>query len=54
MTGDKYPPEKMMGPAVVIDVRAILDQAEGGKSPLITKEMIEADEAANGEIQAGA
>jgi kynurenine formamidase len=53
MTGDKYPPEKMMGPAVVIDVRDILDQAEGGMSPLITVDMIKADEEANGEIQAG-
>lgn len=53
LTGDKYPPEKMMGPAVVIDARAVFDKAEGGRSPLITKEMIEADEAANGEIKAG-
>ncbi len=53
LTGDKYPPERMMGPAVVIDVRSIFDQADGGKSPLITQEMIKADEAANGEIQAG-
>lgn len=53
MTGDKYPVDRMMGPAVVVDVSAILDQAEGGQSPLITVEMIQADEAANGEIQAG-
>ena len=53
MTGDKYPPEKMMGPAVVIDIRSILDQAEGGKSPLITVDMIKADEEKNGEIKAG-
>jgi Putative cyclase len=53
MTGDKYPPEKMMGPAVVIDVRDILDKADPGKSPLITVEMIKADEEANGAIEAG-
>lgn len=53
MTGDKYPVDRMMGAAVVIDVRDILDKAEGGKSPLITVDMIKADEAANGEIEAG-
>jgi len=53
LTGDKYPPERMMGPAVVIDVRDILDQAEPGQSPLITVDMIKADEEKNGEIQAG-
>jgi isatin hydrolase len=47
MTGDKYPPERMMGPAVVIDVRAILDQADPGQSPQITVEMIQADEEKN-------
>jgi len=52
-TGDKYPVERMMGPAVVVDVSAILDKADGGKSPLITVDMIKADEAANGEIKAG-
>lgn len=53
MTGDKYPPEKMMGPAVVIDIRSILNKAEGGKSPLITLDMIKADEAKNGDVKAG-
>jgi isatin hydrolase len=53
LTGDKYPPERMMGPAVVIDVRDILDQADPGMSPLITVDMIKADEEKNGEIQAG-
>jgi kynurenine formamidase len=53
LTGDKYPPEKMMGPAVVIDLRSILDKAEGGVSPLITPELIQADEKAHGEIKAG-
>lgn len=53
MTGDKYPLENQMGPAAVIDVTSILDQAENGKSPLITVDMIKADEAKNGEIKAG-
>ncbi len=53
MTGDKYPVKNMMGPAVVIDVSAILDKADGGKSPLITVDMIKANEAANGAIKAG-
>jgi kynurenine formamidase len=43
----------MMGPAVVIDIRSMLDQAEPGKSPLITVETIKADEQKNGEIEAG-
>ncbi|MFK7941555.1 MAG: cyclase family protein [Paracoccaceae bacterium] len=53
LTGDKYPVDRMMGPAVVVDVSSILDKADGGKSPLITVDMIKADEAANGEISAG-
>ncbi len=53
MTGDKYPVENQMGPAAVIDVSAILDEAENAKSPLITVDMIKADEAANGAIGAG-
>ncbi|MBX2881455.1 MAG: cyclase family protein, partial [Granulosicoccus sp.] len=53
MTGDKYPVENMMGPAVVVDVSAILDKADGGMSPLITVDMIKADEEQNGEIKAG-
>ena len=52
-TGDKYPVDRMMGPAVVVDVSSILDQADGGKSPLITVDMIKVDEAANGAIEAG-
>ena len=51
MTGDKYPLENQMGPAVVIDVRSILDKAPNAKSPLITVDMIKADEAKNGEIK---
>jgi isatin hydrolase len=53
MTGDKYPLENQMGPAVVIDVRSIVDKAPNAKSPLITVDMIKADEAKNGEIKQG-
>lgn len=53
MTGDKYPVDRMMGPAVVIDVRSILDKAPNAKSPLITVDMIKADERKNGAIKAG-
>ncbi len=52
-TGDKYPVDRMMGPAVVIDVSHMLDKAEGGKSPLITPEIIQANEAKLGGIKAG-
>jgi len=53
MTGDKYPVGNMMGPAVVMDVSSILDKADGGMSPLITVDMIKAEEEKNGEIKAG-
>jgi isatin hydrolase len=52
-TGDKYPVGKMMGPAVVVDARDILDKAEPGFSPLITVEMIQRNEQQHGEIKAG-
>ena len=32
-TGDKYPPERMMGPAVVIDIRAMLDKPNPATAP---------------------
>jgi len=53
LTGDKYPLSRMMGPAAVINVTAIRDQAEPGKSARITVDMIKAFEAEHGEIQAG-
>ena len=53
MTGDKYPLENQMGPAVVIDLRHILDKADIEKSPLITVDMIKADEKKNGAIKKG-
>ncbi len=53
MTGDKYPLERMMGPAVVIDVTDIRDAAEPGFSAPITVERIQAWETENGPIQPG-
>jgi kynurenine formamidase len=53
MTCDKMPLAQMMGPAVVIDVRGILDQAPNGKSPVITPKMVQDWEAKNGALQKG-
>ena len=53
MTGDKYPLDRMMGPAVVIDVTAIRDKAANGKSAAITVDMIRAWEKMHGEIKGG-
>jgi kynurenine formamidase len=53
MTCDKVSPSQWMGTAAVIDVRNILDQAENGKSPAITPEMVQEWEAANGDLRAG-
>jgi kynurenine formamidase len=52
LTGDKYPLDRMMGPAVVIDVTAIRDKAENGKSAQITLDMVKEWEKANGGIKA--
>ena len=53
MTCDKMNPAQWMGPAAVIDVRAILDQAPNGKSPIITPQMVRDWEAKNGALRAG-
>ncbi len=53
VTGDRYPLDRMMGPAVVINVTDIRDAAEPGLSAPITVERIQAWEAQNGEIQPG-
>ena len=53
MTGDKYPLERMMGPAAVIDVTALLDKAPNGQSPRITVAHIQAWEKTHGSIRAG-
>ncbi len=53
VTGDKYPVERLMGPAVVIDVAALLDKAQPGKSPRITVTHIQDWEKKHGPIGAG-
>lgn len=53
LTGDRYPLERLMGPAVVIDVTELLDQAEPGQSPRITLEHVRAWEQEHGPIQPG-
>ena len=53
MTCDKMPVSQWLGPAVVIDVRTILDKAPNGKSPIITPQMIRDWEAKNGALQKG-
>lgn len=53
LTGDKFPLDRMMGPAVVIDVTSLLDQAQNGRSPVIELSAVKEWERKNGEIQAG-
>lgn len=53
MTCDKMPITQWIGPAVVIDVRSILDQAPNGKSPQITPQIVSDWEAKNGSLQKG-
>lgn len=53
ITCDKIAPSQWMGPAVVIDVRSILDQAPNGKSPIITPKMVQDWEANNGALKPG-
>ncbi len=53
LTCDKMPVAQMMGPAAVIDVRGILDQAPKGKSPVITPKMVQDWEAQHGALQKG-
>jgi kynurenine formamidase len=53
LTGDKYPMDRMMGPAVVINVTDKVDAAENGKSALITVADVQAWERKHGEIRAG-
>jgi isatin hydrolase len=52
-TCDKISPAQWMGPAVVIDVRSILDQAPNGKSPVITPKMVQDWEGRNGTLKPG-
>lgn len=53
LTGDKYPLDRMMGPAVVIDVTDRIDAAPGGESALITVADVQAWERRHGEIKPG-
>ncbi len=53
VTCDKINPSQWMGPAAVIDVRAILDKADNGKSPVITPKMVQDWEAKNGGLRRG-
>ncbi len=53
LTCDKIAVTQWMGPAAVIDVRAILDKAPNGKSPQITPQMVQDWEAKNGSLQKG-
>jgi isatin hydrolase len=53
MTCEKIPIVQWLGPAAVIDVRSILDQAPNGKSPIITPQMIRDWEARNNPLQKG-
>ena len=53
LTGDKYPLDRMMGPAIVIDVSDIVDSAENGKSAVITLARVQEWEKKNGDIKSG-
>lgn len=53
VTGDKYPVERLMGMADVIDVTSLLDKAANGVSPRIRVAHIQVFEKAYGPIQAG-
>jgi isatin hydrolase len=53
VTGDKYPLDRMMGPAAVIDVTRLRDAGEPGRSARITVEMIREWEGQHGEIRPG-
>lgn len=53
VTCDKMPVTQWIGPAAVIDVRSILDQAPNGKSPVITPQIVQAWEGRHGSLQKG-
>jgi isatin hydrolase len=53
LTCDKMPLSQWMGPAVVIDVRSILDKAPNGKSPIVSPQMVKDWEAKNGALRKG-
>jgi kynurenine formamidase len=53
LTGDRYPLDRLMGPAVVIDIRSLLNRANNAESPQITVELIQEWEKRNGAIRQG-
>ncbi|HEV8662174.1 MAG TPA: cyclase family protein [Candidatus Methylomirabilis sp.] len=53
MTCEKMPITQWIGPAVVIDVRDILDKAPNGKSPQITPKIVQDWEAKHGSLKKG-
>jgi kynurenine formamidase len=53
VTGDKYPLDRMMGPAAVINVTDLRDRAEPGISPVIPLDRVKAWEKQHGDIKAG-
>lgn len=53
MTGDRYPLDRMMGPAVVIDVSAKLEAAPPGESARITVADVQEWERRHGPIKPG-
>jgi len=53
LTGDKYPLDRMMGPAAVIDVTALRDKADNGKSAVIGMDVIQAWEKQHSDIKPG-
>jgi isatin hydrolase len=52
-TGDRVPPDDLMGPAVVVDVRSLSEEGEPGISPFITDEHVRAWEGENGPVNEG-
>ena len=51
--GDEYPLEHLIGPAAVVDLTSLLDQAPAGVSPAITPETLEHWEDQHGRIEPG-
>jgi kynurenine formamidase len=52
-TGDRVPPDDLMGPAVVLDVRSLSEEDKPGVSPFITDEHIRAWEGKHGPVNEG-
>jgi len=52
-TGDRVPPEDLMGPAVVMDMRFLAEDGKPGVSPFITDEHVRAWEGEHGRLNEG-